>query len=362
MRMTPTKMATKTAPTEAKKQLLNKAKARGRARHGYDITKLEEELRVKNAYTLQQSVRPLTDKQQQQYRLQNVGKFLNNFLDQNIANGGSKHLSLASIAKTLGTATDASGGFAVPDDFQTVMVEKLYQFGSVGNVVRRIPTSEDTIKNVIEDNGNPSVNKVSTQGSKIPESTITIANRDIKIHDNFTLIPINNQAIRDWKVVPSPIEFALDRIARALTRNEEKEIMQGTGDAQNQMTGLSTKLTKSGGFNYLTAADATTKDAITGEDMLRLYYSLPEGYAQNGTFIVRRDIAHKLHSFGNTNANNYFVSVAQSGASVPRSNRHIYGSSGHHQFLHQQDAGCQCRDCQQGKCHPLWRFQLLWGR
>ena len=61
MRMTPTKMATKIAPTEAKQQLLNKAKARGRARHGYDITKLNEELRVKGAYTLH-SICPPTDR------------------------------------------------------------------------------------------------------------------------------------------------------------------------------------------------------------------------------------------------------------------------------------------------------------
>ena len=66
------------------------------------------------------------------------------------------------------------------------MVEKLYQFGSVGQMWLGVfQPASDTIKNVIEDNGNPAVNKQASQGAKIPESNITIANRDIKIYDNF---------------------------------------------------------------------------------------------------------------------------------------------------------------------------------
>ena len=307
----------KTTQTETKltkAERLKREKARGARQRRIEVSKMREQIKVQSNY-MADLVGPRTDDTERKRKLLNIGRGLTKVFNDHIKNKGGT-FSLMDAAKALSTATDASGGFAVADDFNSLLVEKRYRFGSVSNIVRRIPTNSDTIKNVIEDDGAPAVRKQSSQGASITESNITLAGRDIKIYDNFVLIWVNNQTIRDWAVSPSAVELVVDRIARALTLNEEKEILQGTGDADEQATGLATKFTNSG-FTQSVKVAGSEVNKFSVSDMIDLYHALRPEYRVNGTFVLTDAAVKNMYDFGNTNTNRYFIPAAQTGSAVP---------------------------------------------
>lgn len=179
------------------------------------------------------------------------------------------------IQNALQVGTDGEGGYLVPDEFETTLVQALEEENIFRQLAKVITTSS----------GDRKIPVVATKGTaswvdeegQIPESDDSFGQVAIGAYKLGTMIKVSEELLNDS--IFNLEQYIAREFARRIGSKEEEAFF--IGDGTGKPTGI---FNATGGANLgLTAVSST---AITVDELLDLFYALKSPYRKNATFLM----------------------------------------------------------------------------
>lgn len=166
--------------------------------------------------------------------------------------------------------TPSEGGYLVPDDFYTRVVQKLSE-QSIARAMgaQVIRTSRDIIRVPVEGTSMSNFAVTSEEGS-YNENEPTFGELALTIYKFTKLVKVSEELLEDEAAAPSLPDLLANMFARAMATTENTYFLVGSGSGQPQgaVTG--------GTMGVRCAATS----AITAGEVVDLYFSLPSQYRE----------------------------------------------------------------------------------
>lgn len=179
------------------------------------------------------------------------------------------------LQNALQIGTDSEGGYLVPDEFESILIESLQEENIFRQLAKVITTSSGDKKiPVVASKGTASW--VEEEGP-IPESDDSFGQVSIGAYKLATMIKVSEELLNDS--VFNLESYIAKEFARRIGAKEEEAFF--IGDGTGKPTGI---FNATGGATLgITAASAT---AITIDEVMDLYYSLKSPYRKNAVFVM----------------------------------------------------------------------------
>lgn len=179
------------------------------------------------------------------------------------------------ISNVLSEGTDSAGGFLVPEEFSTELVEALADQNIFRQIARIVNTSREKLKVPVA-----AVSGTASwvdENEAVPESDSTFGQIVLNAYKLGTLMRASTELIED---AAFNIEsYIAAEFARRIGTKEEEAFC--VGDGESKPTGI---FSAAGGAQVgATAASAT---AITFDDIIDLFYSLKPAYRAKSSFVT----------------------------------------------------------------------------
>ena len=179
----------------------------------------------------------------------------------------------APIHNVLSESSDQDGGYLVPDEFETFIVDGLKEANVIRSIAKVITTHNDRKIPVAVGH---SVANWTPENGAFTESNPTFGQKQIDAHKLTDLIRVSVELLQDSAF---PLEeYIANEFARAFGVAEEEAFCVGTGSGQP--TGI---FTANGGQVGVTAA---ANNAITADELINLVYALKSPYRRNAGFLM----------------------------------------------------------------------------
>lgn len=196
----------------------------------------------------------------------------------------SKH---AQVSNVLSEGVDSEGGYLVPDEFETTLVEALGEENVIRTRANVISTSGGTHKiPVVASKGEASW--IDEKGA-YPEDDDTFSQVNIDAHKLGTIIKVSEELLADSAF--NLESYFSQEFGRRMGRKEEEAFINGNGSAKP--TGI-LQTAEVG----ITAAKA---DAITADNLIDLFYSLKSPYRRNAVWVVNDSTVKAIRKLKDNN-------------------------------------------------------------
>jgi HK97 family phage major capsid protein len=189
------------------------------------------------------------------------------------------------VSNVLQEGVDADGGYLVPDEYDTRLIQKLEE----NNVVRMLSTN-------IKTSGEHKINIASTtpaaawieEGGALTFGDATFEQKILDAHKLHVAVKVTEELLYDNAFGLE--NFLIDSFGKAIGNAEENAFLNGTGTGQP--TGI---FTSTGGGTYITAK---SKDA---DAIIELVYSLKRAYRKNAAFIMNDKMIATIRTYKDSN-------------------------------------------------------------
>ena len=197
------------------------------------------------------------------------------------------------VADALQIGTDSEGGYLVPDEYETTLVEALEEENIFRKLAHVINTSSGDKKiPVVASKG--SASWVDEEGT-ITDSDDAFSQVSIGAYKLGTLIKVSNELLNDSAF--NLEAYITKEFARRIGTKEEEAFF--VGDGSGKPTGI---FNATGGADVgVTAASAT---AITADELIDLFHSLKAPYRKNAVWLVNDSTVKAIRKLKDNN-NNY---------------------------------------------------------
>ena len=179
-----------------------------------------------------------------------------------------------SVRNELKESVDASGGYLVPAEWDTRLIETL----DAENVMRKLGTAIQTA-------GEHKINVAATkpaalwvaEGGALTFGNATFAQKTLDAHKLHVAIKVTNELLNDS--VFNLENYIIEQFGKALANAEEDAFLNGDGNGKP--TGV-----------FVTASEAannpldTAGASVAGNDIIDLVYSLKRPYRQKAAFVL----------------------------------------------------------------------------
>ena len=178
------------------------------------------------------------------------------------------------VRNALQVGVDTEGGYLCPDTFESQLVTGLTAKNVIRSLAKVINTSSGQHKiPVVATRGTASW--VEEEGP-IPEGDDVFGQQYIGAHKVGTLIKVSEELLHDSAFDLE--KYFIDEFSRRIGNKEEEAFL--IGDGSGKPTGI---LSEGGAEVGVTAASAT---AITADELIDLFYSLPAPYRANAVWVM----------------------------------------------------------------------------
>ena len=189
------------------------------------------------------------------------------------------------VSNVLQEGVDADGGYLVPDEYDTRLIQKLEE----NNVVRMLSTN-------IKTSGEHKINIASTtpaaawieEGGALTFGDATFEQKILDAHKLHVAVKVTEELLYDNAFGLE--NFLIDSFGKAIGNAEENAFLNGTGEGQP--TGI---FATTGGGTYITAK-TTGADAI-----IELVYNLKRAYRKNAAFIMNDKMIATIRTYKDGN-------------------------------------------------------------
>ena len=189
------------------------------------------------------------------------------------------------VSNVLQEGVDADGGYLVPDEYDTRLIQKLED----NNIVRALATK-------IKTSGEHKINIASTtpaaawieEGGTLTFGDAKFEQKILDAHKLHVAVKVTEELLYDNAFGLE--NFLIDSFGKAIGNAEENAFLNGTGNGQP--TGI---FAENGGGTYITT-EATEGDAI-----IELVYSLKRAYRKNAAFILNDKMIAKIRTYKDRN-------------------------------------------------------------
>ena len=189
------------------------------------------------------------------------------------------------VSNVLQEGVDADGGYLVPDEYDTRLIQKLEE----NNIVRSLST-------IIKTSGEHKINIASTtpaaawieEGGTLTFGDSKFDQKILDAHKLHVAVKVTEELLYDNAFGLE--NFLIDSFAKAIGNAEENAFLNGTGTGQP--TGI---FATTGGGTYITAKSKGA-DAI-----IELVYNLKRPYRKNASFIMNDKMIATIRTYKDQN-------------------------------------------------------------
>ena len=189
------------------------------------------------------------------------------------------------VSNVLQEGVDADGGYLVPDEYDTRLIQKLEE----NNIVRSLST-------VIKTSGEHKINIASTtpaaawieEGGTLTFGDSKFDQKILDAHKLHVAVKVTEELLYDNAFGLE--NFLIDSFGKAIGNAEENAFLNGTGTGQP--TGI---FATTGGGTYITAK---TKGA---DAIIELVYNLKRPYRKNASFIMNDKMIATIRTYKDQN-------------------------------------------------------------
>ena len=189
------------------------------------------------------------------------------------------------VSNVLQEGVDADGGYLVPDEYDTRLIQKLEE----NNIVRSLST-------IIKTSGEHKINIASTtpaaawieEGGTLTFGDSKFDQKILDAHKLHVAVKVTEELLYDNAFGLE--NFLIDSFGKAIGNAEENAFLNGTGTGQP--TGI---FATSGGGTYITAK---TKGA---DAIIELVYNLKRPYRKNASFIMNDKMIATIRTYKDQN-------------------------------------------------------------
>ena len=220
------------------------------------------------------------------------------------------------MSNALQIGTDSEGGFLVPDEYETTLVEALEEENIFRKLAHVISTSSGDRKiPVVASKG--SASWVDEEGT-IPDSDDAFSQVSIGAYKLGTLIKVSNELLNDN--VFNLESYISKEFARRIGAKEEDAFFNGNGTGKP--VGI---FNATGGAEVgVTAASATV---ITADEIIDLFYSLKAPYRKKAVWILNDATIKTIRKLKDNNGNYLWQPALTAGTPDTILGRPVYTSS-----------------------------------
>ena len=189
------------------------------------------------------------------------------------------------VSNVLQEGVDADGGYLVPDEYDTRLIQKLEE----NNIVRSLST-------IIKTSGEHKINIASTtpaaawieEGGTLTFGDSKFEQKILDAHKLHVAVKVTEELLYDNAFGLE--NFLIDSFGKAIGNAEENAFLNGTGTGQP--TGI---FATTGGGTYITAK---TKGA---DAIIELVYNLKRPYRKNASFIMNDKMIATIRTYKDQN-------------------------------------------------------------
>lgn len=179
-------------------------------------------------------------------------------------------------AKALSEGTSADGGYLVPNEFRTSVLEKLYKEAVIRPRTTVIPMTRDKME-VPSESGGVTVYWTG-ENTAFTESNPTFAQTVLNTNKLTGLSKMSRELFADATV--NIVDYVARVFARTFALEEDKKFMTGTGTGEPK------------GLRQYTISQALAQAGanLASDDVIKLFYTLPVQYRSRAVFIMHNSI------------------------------------------------------------------------
>ena len=189
------------------------------------------------------------------------------------------------VSNVLQEGVDADGGYLVPDEYDTRLIQKLED----NNVVRALATK-------IKTSGEHKINIASTtpaaawieEGGTLTFGDAKFEQKILDAHKLHVAVKVTEELLYDNAFGLE--NFLIDSFGKAIGNAEENAFLNGTGNGQP--TGI---------FDETAGGTCITTEATEGDAIIELVYSLKRAYRKNAAFILNDKMIAKIRTYKDHN-------------------------------------------------------------
>lgn len=206
-------------------------------------------------------------------------KALNNYLKKGI-DAPLANLETKANLTTSVESGSAYGGYLLTPNMQRIITGEL----SNNCFMRKICSVQTISSSALEviDDTSFATSWISETGT-VNDSDSSVLNKiTVKAHELVAQPKVSQKLLDDSSI--NIEEWLAYRLADQFAQKEEEAFLKGTGDTDNQPTGITSYTT---GIDIIDS-DSKTNGGIDEEDIVNLYYSLKEQYIGRASFVMPR--------------------------------------------------------------------------
>ncbi len=222
-------------------------------------------------------------------------KALNNYLkkgiDTPLANLETK------FSNMIGNESSAYGGYVITPNMQRIIT------GELNNncFMRKICSVQTVASSSLEviDDTTFTTAWIGDNGTVADTDASTLSKITIKAHELVAQPKVSQKLLDDASI--NIEDWLAYQLAEQFAAKEEEAFLKGTGDTNNQPTGITSYTTGIG----LVESTATTDGGINTKDIVDLYYSLSEKYVGRASFVMPRSAVSAIRMLKETTSGAY---------------------------------------------------------
>ena len=221
-------------------------------------------------------------------------KALNNYLKK----GVDAPLANLETKADLTTATDSSsayGGYLLTPNMQRIITCELNE----NCFMRKICSVQTISSSALEiiDDTSFATSWISETGTVSDSNSSVLSKITIKAHELVAQPKVSQKLLDDASI--NIEEWLAYRLAEQFAQKEEEAFLKGTGDTNNQPTGIT---------NYTSGigtSTSKTNGGIDAKDIVSLYYSLKEQYVGRASFVMPRSAVSAIRMLKDSTSGAY---------------------------------------------------------
>lgn len=198
-----------------------------------------------------------------------------------------------SISNYLQEGVDSSGGYLVPDEWDTRILDGLQE----ENIMRQL-------SNIITTEGLHKINIAGTtpsaawvdEGESLTFTDTTFSQITLDAHKLHVGVKVTNELLADNKY--NLEDYLIDQFVKALSNAEEDAFLNGAATETGKPTGL---FPSAMADTDIVVTTATTDTKIAADDIINLIYKLKRPYRRNAVFIMNDQIIAQIRMLKDAN-------------------------------------------------------------
>ena len=204
------------------------------------------------------------------------------------------------------SGTDAQGGYLVPPAFYNKIIEKLVEFSPVRQYATVIRTNAREVKIPVE-NAGITVAWPGEAGERTHAITGSsfFAQVALTQYPQTALLKVSRQLLASETVFNAE-DYIANLFARYIAQSEGTKFV--SGDGSNCPTGLTHS-------TLVTAVETNAASTLAADDLISLYYAVPEPYRSRGVWLINDSIQAAIAKFKATSGE--YLMHGYSGAPAP---------------------------------------------